>query len=93
MATRSAGTVLAAVFTDNVDPDEYVKQNQMEMVSDTGAIRKVVEDVLAQNEKAVNEYKGGKAASFNFLIGQCMRALRGKAPAAEVTKILKEILG
>ncbi len=49
------------------------------MVSDTGAIRKVVEDVLAQNEKAVNEYKGGKAASFNFLIGQCMRALRGKA--------------
>ena len=51
----------------------------MEMVSDTGAIRKVVEDVLAQNEKAVNEYKGGKAASFNFLIGQCMRALRGKA--------------
>ena len=45
-------------------------------------------------KKAVNEYKGGKAASFNFLIGQCMRALRGKArPAAEVTKILKEILG
>ncbi len=40
-------------------------------------------------KKAVNEYKGGKAASFNFLIGQCMRALRGKAPAAEVTKILK----
>ena len=89
----SAKKVLAAVFTDNVDPDEYVKQNKMEMVSDTGAIRKVVEDVLAQNEKAVNEYKGGKAASFNFLIGQCMRALRGKAPAAEVTKILKEILG
>ena len=89
----SAKKVLAAVFTDNVNPDEYVKQNQMEMVSDTGAIRKVVEDVLAQNEKAVNEYKGGKAASFNFLIGQCMRALRGKAPAAEVTKILKEILG
>ena len=89
----SAKKVLAAVFTDNVDPDEYVKQNQMEMVSDTGAIRKAVEDVLAQNEKAVNEYKGGKAASFNFLIGQCMRALRGKAPAAEVTKILKEILG
>ena len=89
----SAKKVLAAVFTDNVDPDEYVKQNQMEMVSDTGAIRKVVQDVLAQNEKAVNEYKGGKAASFNFLIGQCMRALRGKAPAAEVTKILKEILG
>ena len=89
----SAKKVLAAVFTDNVDPDEYVKQNKMEMVSDTGAIRKVVQDVLAQNEKAVNEYKGGKAASFNFLIGQCMRALRGKAPAAEVTKILKEILG
>lgn len=89
----SAKKVLRAVFEQNVIPADYVKENHMEMVSDTGAIKTVIEEVLAANEKAVNEYKSGKEASFNFLIGQSMRALRGKAPAAEVTKILKELLG
>ncbi len=89
----SAKKVLKAVFNDDVIPAEYVKQNNMEMVSDTGAIKSVVEEVISANEKAVAEYKEGKEKSFNFLIGQSMRALRGKAPASEVTKILKELLG
>lgn len=88
----SAKKVLRAVFEEDVEPAEYVKANHMEMVSDAGAIQGAVEAVLAANEKAVNEYKAGKAASFNFLVGQSMRALRGKAPAAEVTRILKELL-
>ena len=89
----SAKKVFAAVFTDDVIPADYVKENNMEMVSDTGAIKAVIEEVIASNQKAVDEYKEGKEKSFNFLIGQSMRALKGKAPAAEVTKILKEILG
>lgn len=88
----SAKKVFAAVFTDDVIPADYVKENDMETVSDTGAIKAVIEDVIASNQKAVDEYKEGKEKSFNFLIGQSMRALKGKAPAAEVTKILKEIL-
>ena len=88
----SAKKVFAAVFTDDVIPADYVKENNMEMVSDTGAIKAVIEEVIASNQKAVDEYKEGKEKSFNFLIGQSMRALKGKAPAAEVTKILKEIL-
>lgn len=89
----SAKKVFKAVFEEDVIPADYVKAHNMEVLSDTGAIRSVVEDVIAGNQKAVEEYKGGKSQSFNFLIGQCMRALKGKAPAAEVTKILKEILG
>ena len=89
----SAKKTFEAVFTDDVDPEAYVKENNMGLMNDTGAIRDAVAEVLANNEKAVNEYKGGKEASFNFLVGQSMRALRGKAPAAEVTKILKELLG
>lgn len=89
----SAKKTFEAVFTDDVDPEAYVKDNNMGLMNDTGAIRDAVAEVLANNEKAVNEYKGGKEASFNYLIGQSMRALRGKAPAAEVTKILKELLG
>ena len=89
----SAKKVFKAVFEDDVIPAEYVKEHNMETLSDTGAIKSVVEKVIAGNQKAVDEYKGGKTQSFNFLIGQCMRALKGKAPAVEVTKILKEILG
>ena len=89
----SAKKVFKAVFEENVIPADYVKENNMEMVSDSGAIKAVVEEVINSNQKAVDEYKGGKAQSFNFLIGQCMRALKGKAPASEVTNILKEILG
>lgn len=89
----SAKKVFKAVFENDVIPADYVKENNMEMVSDTEAIKAVIEEVLANNQKAVDEYKGGKDASFNYLIGQSMRALRGKAPASEVTNILKEILG
>lgn len=89
----SAKKVLTAVFNDDVIPEEFVKANNLEMVSDTGAIKSVVEEIVANNQKAVDEYHEGKEKSFNFLTGQCMRALKGKAPASEVTKLLKEILG
>lgn len=89
----SAKKVFKAVFEKNVNPAEYVKANNMEMVSDTGAIKPIVEEVIANNPKAVAEYKEGKEKAIGFLIGQSMRALRGKAPASEVTKILKELLG
>ncbi len=89
----SAKKVFKAVFEENVNPAEYVKANNMEMVSDTGAIKPIVEEVIANNPKAVAEYKEGKEKAIGFLIGQAMRALRGKAPASEVTKILKELLG
>lgn len=89
----SAKKVLKAVFNDNVIPEDYVKENNMQMMSDTSAIKSVIEEIIAANPKAVDEYKHGKEKSFNFLIGQSMRALKGKAPAAEVTKLLKELLG
>ncbi len=89
----SAKKVLKAVFNDNVIPEDYVKENNMQMMSDTSAIKGVIEEIIAANPKAVDEYKQGKEKSFNFLIGQSMRALKGKAPAAEVTKLLKELLG
>ena len=93
ISRESAKKVLKAVFDENVIPEEYVKSNNMEMVSDTGAIKAVIEEIVANNEKAVTEYKEGKEKSFNFLVGQSMRALKGKAPSSEVTKILKELLG
>ena len=93
VSRESAKKVLKAVFEEDVIPEDYVKEHNMEMVSDTGAIQAVIEEIIANNEKAVQEYKEGKEKSFNFLVGQSMRALKGKAPSTEVTRILKELLG
>ena len=93
ISRQSAKKVFEQVFKLDVDPEQYVKENNLGVLNDTGAIRAAVEEVLAANEKSVNEYKGGKTQAFQYLIGQSMRALRGKAPAQEVTKLLKELLG
>lgn len=85
--------VLEKVYLDKVDPEKYIEENNLALMTDTGAIRSVIEGVLESNEKSVNEYRGGKTQAFQYLIGQSMRALKGKAPAQEVQKILRELLG
>lgn len=85
--------VLEKVFTDGVDPEKYVEENKLAQVTDLSALRPIIEQVIAENEKSVSEYKAGKTQAMGYIMGQAMRALKGKAPAQEVQKILKEILG
>lgn len=85
--------VLEKVFTDGVDPEKYVEENNLAQVTDLSALRPIIEQVIAENEKSVSEYKAGKTQAMSYIMGQAMRALKGKAPAQEVQKILKEILG
>lgn len=92
ISRQTARKVFEKVFNEHIDPEQYIKENKLEIVTDTGAIKPVVEKVIANNEKSVNEYKGGKTQALQYLIGQCMRELRGQAPAQEVTKMLKELL-
>ncbi|MCL2299915.1 MAG: Asp-tRNA(Asn)/Glu-tRNA(Gln) amidotransferase GatCAB subunit B, partial [Firmicutes bacterium] len=89
----TAKKVFAEVFTNDTDPEAYVKAHNLALVTDDSAIRATIEQVLAANEKSVSEYRGGKAQAMQYLIGQSMKALRGQAPAREVTAILKELLG
>ena len=85
--------VLEKVFTDGVDPEKYVEENNLAQVTDLSALRPIIEQVIAENEKSVSEYKAGKTQAMGYIMGQAMRALKVKAPAQEVQKILKEILG
>ncbi|MEI6578336.1 MAG: Asp-tRNA(Asn)/Glu-tRNA(Gln) amidotransferase GatCAB subunit B, partial [Eubacteriales bacterium] len=77
----------------NAEPEQYVKENHLGLMTDNSAIKTAIEKVLAENEKSVAEYKNGKQQAFQFLIGQSMKALRGQAPAQEVTKLLSELIG
>ena len=84
--------VLEKVFTDGVNPEKYVEENNLAQVTDLSALRPIIEQVIAENEKSVSEYKAGKTQAMGYIMGQAMRALKGKAPAQEVQKILKDIL-
>lgn len=85
-------TVLEKVFSQDVDPETYVKENNLAQITDLSALRPVLEEVIAANEKSVSEYKGGKTQAMGYIMGQAMRALKGKAPAQEVQKLLHEML-
>lgn len=87
-----ARKVFEYVFTDDVDPEKYVEENGLKTVKDEGAIREAVEKVIADNPQAVADYKGGKEKALGALMGQSMRALKGKADAGAVREMLMEIL-
>ena len=74
------------------DVDTIIATRDLKQVSDVGAIEKIVDDVLAANEKSVAEFKSGKEKALQSLIGQVMKASQGKANPAQVNKILQQKL-
>ncbi|CAM8662474.1 GatB Asp-tRNAAsn/Glu-tRNAGln amidotransferase B subunit (PET112 homolog) [Oxalobacteraceae bacterium] len=73
--------------------DEIIESKGLKQISDTGALEKIIDDVLAANAKSVEEYRAGKEKAFNALIGQAMKATQGKANPAQLTELLKQKLG
>ena len=87
-----AKKVFEKVFTDDVDPEAYVKEQGLGMVNDESTLRDVIEKVLADNPKAVEDYRGGKEKAMGALVGQTMRAMKGKANPGMVNEMLKKML-
>jgi aspartyl-tRNA(Asn)/glutamyl-tRNA(Gln) amidotransferase subunit B len=73
--------------------DQIIESKGLKQISDSGALEKIVDEVLATNEKSVAEFRAGKEKAFNALIGQAMKASRGKANPAQLTELLKQKLG
>ena len=73
--------------------DQIIESKGLKQISDSGALEKIVDEVLAANEKSVAEFRSGKEKAFNALIGQAMKASRGKANPAQLTELLKQKLG
>ena len=84
--------VLAKMFSDNVDPEQYIKDNNLQMVSDDSLVRDIVTAVIAANPNSIEQYKEGNEKVVKFLMGQSMKQLKGKANPAVVTKVLEEEL-
>lgn len=88
----TAKKVFEKVFSEQVDPEQYTTENQLFMVSDDGAVRTVIQEIFAANPQSVADYKSGKEKARGFLVGQSMRALKGKADPQLVNKIIDELL-
>lgn len=89
---NTAVKVFEVVFADDGDVDAYIKEHGLAQVSDTALVTTVVEQVLSDNQKSVEDFKSGKEKAFGFLVGQVMRQLKGQASPAVVNQLLREKL-
>lgn len=87
-----AKEVFEAMFETDVDPEKYVEEKGLRTVNDAGELRRVVEEVIAANPQSAADYRGGKERALGFLVGQTMKAMKGKADPAGVNALLKELL-
>ena len=87
-----AKEVFEKMFSEDIDVNQYVEENGLKTVNDEGALRSVVEQVIADNPQSVAEYHGGEEKAIGFLVGQTMKAMKGKADPGMVNKLLKELL-
>jgi len=87
-----AKEVFERVFTSDIDPEQYVEEHGLKTVNDEGALRDVIAKVIQEHPKSVEDYRGGKEKAIGFLVGQTMKAMKGKADPGMVNKILKEML-
>lgn len=87
---KMAKEVLAAMWSGEfADADAVIDARGLKQISDSGAVEAMIDTVLAANQAMVDEYKSGKEKAFNALIGQIMKASKGKADPAQVNALLK----
>ena len=87
-----AKEIFEVMFEEDTDPEKYVEEHGLKQESDEGALKKVVEDIIAANPQSVADYRAGKEKAIGFLVGQTMKAMKGKADPGTVNKLLKELL-
>ncbi|MCG2585489.1 Asp-tRNA(Asn)/Glu-tRNA(Gln) amidotransferase subunit GatB [Massilia sp. TS11] len=96
ISNKAGKEVFAAMWEAGVDAadlaDTIIAQKGLKQISDTGALEALLDEVIANNAKSVEQYKAGKEAAINALIGQAMKASRGKANPAQLTELLKKKL-
>ena len=87
-----AKEVFEVMFERDIDPEKYVEEKGLKTVNDEGALRKTVEEVIAANPQSVADFKSGKEKAIGFLVGQTMKAMKGKADPGMVNRVLREML-
>jgi aspartyl-tRNA(Asn)/glutamyl-tRNA(Gln) amidotransferase subunit B len=92
ISNNAAKQVFEVLWTGQQAVDAIIEQLGLKQVSDSGAIEAIIDEVLAANPAMVEEFKAGKEKAFNALVGQAMKASKGKANPAQVNEVLKRKL-
>ena len=92
ISNKIAREVFDAMWTGEGDADTIIEKKGLKQVTDTGAIEAIIDEVLAANAAMVEEFRAGKEKAFNALVGQAMKASKGKANPAQVNDILRKKL-
>jgi aspartyl-tRNA(Asn)/glutamyl-tRNA(Gln) amidotransferase subunit B len=89
---KIAKTVFEAMWAGEGDADNIIEQKGLKQVTDSGAIEKLIDDVIANNPKQLEQYRAGKEKLFGFFVGQVMKISKGKANPAQLNELLKKKL-
>ena len=92
ISSKIAKVVLEEMFKTGADPSHIIEEKELSLITDSREIENIVQKVVAENQKAVSDFKKGKETAFQFLIGQVMAKTKGKANPEIVKKILTRIL-
>ncbi len=87
-----AKTVFEEIFANDVDPEQYVEEKGLKVVNDEGALRTEIQKIIDANPQSVEDYRNGKQKAMGFIVGQTMRAMKGKADPGLVNQIVKELM-
>jgi aspartyl-tRNA(Asn)/glutamyl-tRNA(Gln) amidotransferase subunit B len=93
LSGKLAKEIFPKMFATGEPAAVIMEREGLKQISDTGALEKIIADVIANNPRQVEQYKGGKTTVINFLVGQAMKATRGQANVAAVTDLFKQKLG
>lgn len=89
---KIAKTVFSEMWKTNQDPESIIQAKGLVQISDSGALTKVIDDILSKEEKAVADYRGGRTKLFGFFVGAVMKATKGQANPEMVNQILTDKL-
>ena len=92
ISSRTAKDLLPKILESGEDPHELMKAEGLSQVSDEAELLLIAKGIVEQNSQAVADYKTGKEASLQFLVGQVMRETKGKANPNMASEILKKLL-
>jgi len=92
ISNTSGKVVFEIILAEDRAIDDIIKEKNLAQISDSSALNAIVEEVISNNQKSIEDYKGGKTNALGFLVGQCMKASKGQGNPAKMKELLLEYI-
>ncbi len=92
ISNTSGKVVFEIILTEEQSVDDIIREKNLAQISDSSALNAIVEEVIKNNQKSIEDYRGGKTNALGFLVGQCMKASKGQGNPAKMKELLLEYI-